>query len=454
MDTSKPILGHLAAPPRPRDMVIFALLVAICLLITRLAAFGLLGIRPDPVHLHEAYQHLAIRDLYNDLFWSLIRLHSQPPLWNLMLGLAAKTCEAQTACMVKLILVSHVCLTALAGTAIYVCTAMISGRNRLSMIVAITYLLTPAVFYYENFLLYAHFTSAVFALSCLCLSMLLYSGRTLWFALFALSLVILSLTWALFHPIYLFLVLGFTMLKTGNHGMLRAAMFAGALGLSLLPSVKNQSFFGFFGAGSWLGLNASQVAPDTIDGCSFKSFAEANDLVGVHVGTALNDPRIIARADDCLERTLVSIKAQPHIYVADAVQRTLLSLSLWPNEYLFPPPNWDHFPRLPDTPRQLTADNQIIIDASISRFVTLMLNLCACAALIQLATTRSRGTTRAFFQIMLLSAILFLGVAHAVNGPEQERMRYTIHPLFWGLYCAIGFEIAARLRQRSTRVSA
>jgi len=45
-------------------------------------------------------------------------------------------------------------------------------------------------------------------------------------------------------------------------------------------------------------------------------------------------------------------------------------------------------------------------------------------------------------------------VAHAVNGPEQERMRYTLHPLFWGLYAVVLLEAGRRLRKLTGRAVA
>lgn len=437
----------------PRETTAFTLAAAVIVLVSRALAALLLEIRPDPVHLSEAYQHLPVQQLHDGLLDALITLHSQPPFWNFLLGLAAKACNAQEACMIQLIWGSHVLLTVVTAASMFAALRLLTPSRRMAWLLPLAYVLSPAVFYYENFILYAHFTAALFALSCLCVLMLLKTRRTLYFLLFCAFLAVLSLTWTLFHPIYILLVGGLVLYKAGA-GPLRAAILALTLAVSLLPSVKNKAVFGIFSSGSWLGLNVSQVAPERIEGCSFKTFAETHGLIGQHVGSALNDPRMITYSKSCLKKSLEVISASPLRYAAGVVVRASTSLSLWPNEYLFPPLNWDRFPKLPDTNRVLTGDNKIVIDPSLSRFLTLALNLFALIALVELARRDQDPARRAFFQVMLLSVVLFLGVAHAVNGPEQERMRYTLHPLFWGLYAVVVLEAGRRLRRLAGRAGA
>ncbi|WP_411352675.1 hypothetical protein PNH50_07230 [Leisingera aquaemixtae] len=457
--TTPPQVTGMACAPAPgqasllRETAVFTLAAAAIVLVTRTLAALLLEIRPDPVHLSGAYQHLPVQQLHDGLLEALIALHSQPPFWNFLLGLAAKACNAQEACMIQLIWGSHLLLTVVTAASMYAALRLLSPSRKLAWLLPLAYVLSPAVFYYENFILYAHFTSALFALSCLCVLLLLKTRRTLYFLLFCACLAILSLTWTLFHPIYILLVGGLVLFKAGA-GPARAAILALTLAVSLLPSVKNKAVFGIFSSGSWLGLNVSQVAPERIEGCSFKTFAETHGLIGQHIGSALNDPRMIGYSKTCLKKSLDVIAASPLQYAAGVVVRASTSLSLWPNEYLFPPLNWDRFPKLPDTNRVLTEDNKIVIGPSLSRFLTLALNLFALIALAELARRDRDPARRAFFQVMLLSVVLFLGVAHAVNGPEQERMRYTLHPLFWGLYAVVLLEAGRRLRRLFARAGA
>ncbi|UWQ73115.1 hypothetical protein [Leisingera sp. M658] len=447
--SAKPAARAPASAALPRETALFALAAGVIILASRLLAAGLLDIRPDPIHLDGSYQHLPAQQLHDGLLDALLTLHSQPPFWNFLLGIAAKACGAQDACMIQLIWSSHLVLSVLTAVCMFAALRLLAQSRRLAWLLPLTYILSPAVFYYENFLLYAHFTSAFFTLSCLCALLFLKSQRTLYFLQFCACLAVLSLTWTLFHPIYILLVAGLLLFKTAATPA-RSAILVLTLAVTLLPSVKNKAVFGIFSSGSWLGLNASQTAPEPIEGCSFKTFAQVHGLIGQHTGTALNDPRMIPYSKTCLKKSLEVIAASPVQYAAGVVVRASTSLSLWPNEYFYPPLNWDRFPKIPDTKRVLTAENKIIIDPSISRFLTLALNLFALIALAELARRDQDHTRRAFFQVMLLSVVLFLGVAHAVNGPEQERMRYTLHPLFWGLY-AVVFQEAARRAGRLTR---
>lgn len=451
IDTATRAARALPGGKLARETLLVALILAAVVLATRLlAAYGL-QILPDPVHLETAYQHLPVQELHDDLLSALLGLHSQPPMWNFLLGLSAKICGADQACMNQLIWQAHLLLTVAAAACLYACLRLLACSVRMAVLLAVSYALTPAAFYYENFIQYAHTTAALFALSSLAALLLLTTGKSRYFALFCACLAVLSLIWTLFHPLYILLVGGLLLAKAGA-SPLRAGLLALTLAVALLPSVKNKIVFGMFSSGSWLGLNVSQVAPAPVAGCSFKTFAETRGLIGRHIGSALNDPQMIPYSKDCLKRSLEVITASPLEYLQGVVVRTATSLSLWPNEYFHPPLNWERFPKIPDTKRVLTADNKIIIAPSLSRFLTLALNLFALIALAELARRASLPAHRAFFQVMLLSAVLFLGLAHAVNGPEQERMRYTLHPLFWGLYAVVTLEAAARLRRLAQRV--
>jgi len=58
-------------------------------IISRLLIFSL-GIEPDPKWIGSLMQHISLNLLKDDLFGSLFYFHSQPPLWNFIIGLGAK----------------------------------------------------------------------------------------------------------------------------------------------------------------------------------------------------------------------------------------------------------------------------------------------------------------------------------------------------------------------------
>ncbi|AHD02979.1 hypothetical protein METH_07585 [Leisingera methylohalidivorans DSM 14336] len=77
--------------------MLFALAATVISLASRLLAAGQLAIRPDPIYLDGSCLHLPVQQLHDGLLNPLPTLHSQPPFWNFLLGIAAKACSAQDA---------------------------------------------------------------------------------------------------------------------------------------------------------------------------------------------------------------------------------------------------------------------------------------------------------------------------------------------------------------------
>lgn len=417
----------------------FLVILAVFMVSRAVFAF-LLGVVPDPAYLETHWQNLDPANLEADLFGSLVSLHSQPPVWNAVLGAAAKLCSARTDCMVSALHVFNMGLSLIAALCLLGLLRTFFSRA-VSLLVVLAYLLSPSVIYYENYIFYPQLTATLAALVALSLLRLLNRKTTALFIATLASLVVLSLVWSIFHPALVALLILLILFRTGSWSGARLTLAGLALFLTLLPSIKNQAVFGFFGSGSWLGLNLSQVAPDQPKNCSFYGFIGTYGLEDVHPGTAFNDPRIIPYARACQELAMASITAKPLQYAKDRAERAYYSLSLWPSDYAFDPLNWQNVPKIPFFRSKRDAEGQLIPSAALVYYGTLAMNTLALLYLVVLPVSAPSREQRDFFLFMAVFSLVFLIFAHAFNGAEQQRMRYTVHFLFWLLYALVAKDI-------------
>jgi len=222
-----------------------------------------------------AMQYLDPVLLREDLLRSLYYLHSQPPLFNLLLGLVLKVSpdpglsyELLFKTMGLLIpLLLYDSLTVL-GTG-YLAAGMAS----------LVFMLNPTLILYEHLLYYTHVETFLVLLAICCLARWGDGRKTVALVLFWGALLCLSLVRSLFHPVF-FLVLalvlaGYLYRFMQEQGQARRIFFT-AVVIVLLPlaalCIKNRLVFGFFGTSSWDGMSLW----NKVNGCS------AEELEALH----------------------------------------------------------------------------------------------------------------------------------------------------------------------------
>ena len=428
--------------------------IAACLLALvahRLVLANWLGIAPDPAHLLGHWQHLALSDLTSDLFGSLMGLHSQPPLWNGLLGLAAGACDADPDCTAQIIHRAYFIATLILFVLLVKLTERLFRHRGLAVAVAFGFCLSPAVIYYENYVFYPHLTALLFTGFAFSLLRWIDTRRLAALIGIGLTLVALAWTWALFHPLLVAIALGGALLAARpiSRGAIGIAVVS--VLLSMGPALKNQMTHGQFAAGTWLGLNLAQVAPGDDLGCGFGDFLTQHDFSDTHLGTAFNDPRIVSFSNDCRDRAIERIIDNPVPYVVSSIRRTLSSMSLRPSDYIFDPLNWDRYPRLLSAWQVRDDSGTLRPLVVVSRLSVLAFNILLVGFMIWRAMRATDPIERRFLAIILVVFLLFLSLAHSLNGAEQERMRYTLHPILWvyGWWMVVAAIRTLRRRLRS-----
>ncbi len=313
--------------------------------------------------------------------------------------------------------------------------------------------MTPWFFFYENYTFYPHLT--------LLFSSFVLLGVTVWFVLekilgiwlTAASLVLLSLTWTLFHPFFVAILMSFFLVNApGTRRRVDIVTITTiVVFLSISPSIKNKVYFDLFSNGSWLGLNLSQVSPVSIEGCSFNEFLQNERLPHEPLATALNKTSIIPLSKLCARKSYEQILSHPYIYFRGRAQALLQSLSKWPSNYFFMPVNWARFPSYPDVMPLRNESGGLNYAAIFIRLFPLGFYSAGLFLLGLVTLIHPNPAKRKIHMFCFLYVGVFLLLAHAFNGGEQQRMRYTIEPIFFMSYISM-FVIAKNFIRKNNGI--
>ncbi|MGV6818724.1 MAG: hypothetical protein ACWA44_15820 [Thiotrichales bacterium] len=403
--------------------------------LSRVFVSGILGVSPDPDYLVSHWQILALEDLNQSLFSTVLNAHSQPPVWNLLVGGAAKMCASDVDCVVNLIHMFNVTLTGLTCVILWFFLIEFGLARAVAVAAVSVYALLPSTIFYENYIFYPQFTQFLLAIILFFTYLHFKSFRITYLVFSFIAILTLSWTWNLFHPVLMVLVLLQIAFLSGNRWSRKAPIVAVFSLFLFLPAAKNQVLFDFFGNSSWLGLNVSQVAPETPPGCRFEDFRSSVKHVS-HEGSAYNDVSIIPYSQSCEKKAITSILRDVDGYFRARIHQFLYSTHLAPSDYFFPPLGFEHYPRISGIPESSDGRDVINTSSSGSRLIIFLVNIISiCLVLLAPFIMRRESVPfRNTFSVAAVFLLILLGVGHLANGGEQERMRYTANVV---LYLAV-----------------
>lgn len=217
----------------------------------------LAGVRFDATTLPYFWQFLDPSLLRHDLLRSVWYLHSQPPLYNLWLGVSLKMFGSQFSPAVHLEYLAM-------GVAIAIILVTLLERITGSVIcaagVASLFVLNPAVVLYENWLFYEYPVTCMLLIAAVALDQFVRSRSTRWAVVFFTTDVLIVFTRSTFQVPWLILVVVLTVWLMPHAR--RTILLFGCTSLIVvsLLSVKNYIEFGAPLSSSWSGMNLAQVA--------------------------------------------------------------------------------------------------------------------------------------------------------------------------------------------------
>lgn len=234
---------------RVRDIII----IVTAFIVSRLVV-KMVGIDFDSSPLFSYWQYLDVTTLRENLLSGLLYDHTQPPLFNLLLGVGIKLFRsgypAFFEVLFRLITLTNIFL-------LYFSLTKLSVVRPIPLIASLFYALSPATILFENELFYTNFVSMLLLLSCAGAIQLRYTINIKTCLLFFIPLIAICLTRSLYHLIWLLSVISILLAcfrKARAYRML--LIFSGiTLTIPLGWYIKNLVIFDNFTASSWLGMN-------------------------------------------------------------------------------------------------------------------------------------------------------------------------------------------------------
>ena len=241
----------------------------------RLVAYAL-GLRFDASQAPAFWHFIEPELLRERLLESVFYLHSQPPLFNLWLGMYHKVFGSA---MPMAFAVSFVVVGVFLCMQMDTLARILGVPTWLRVIGIALFCTSPAVLLYENFLLYTYPVAALLTWSAVRFHRALESGLERDWFVFAGILTTLVLMRALYHPLWLVAVVGGVayVLQPGSRRVLvRPALVAAVIVGAVV--VKNQIVFGEPSLSSFSGMNLSRVVLDRMDQAALANGVESGTL--------------------------------------------------------------------------------------------------------------------------------------------------------------------------------
>ena len=214
--------------------------------------YFIIGVRFDDSPLREFWQYLDPELLRNKLLESCFYLHSQPPLFNLFLGIILKLFPGNEKFVFQIIYLAY-------GLTLYFFLFFLQTKLGISRITALflstLFMISPSFVLYENWLFYTFPLAMLLLLSAFFLYQFLDNGKW-WAALcFFISLFLISGIRSVFHlSYYLFIVATLVVVYRRNRKIIILSALAPFL-LLLSFYCKNFVLFDKFSTSSWMGMN-------------------------------------------------------------------------------------------------------------------------------------------------------------------------------------------------------
>lgn len=218
--------------------------------------YYLIGIRFDITPLYWFYQFIDPQLLKLKLLESILYLHTQPPVFNLFLGLILKIFN-------KYELFAFTAIYQIIGLLLAVNLYLVLKKLRVSLIIALLitmfFTISPPVIFMENWLFYTYPVALLILLSTVFLYLYLEKHMVKYLLLFFSSIALIVLTRSLFHPFWFIIILVGLIIydKSNIKRIILCALFP--MLLIGVFHIKNYLIFKQTNLSSWFGMNLAKM---------------------------------------------------------------------------------------------------------------------------------------------------------------------------------------------------
>jgi hypothetical protein len=220
------------------------------------AAYYAAGVRFDITPLDKFFQIADPLLLKTRLFETLLYLHTQPPGFNLMIGVALKLFPSSYAAALWVIYLG--CGLSLCFT-LFRLMRLLGVRSTVAATLTAIFLASPGVVLFENFLMYEYPMMALLCASAVLLEWLLRQPGRWPAAAFFGTLAALMYLRALFHLGWFLLIAAAVLWLVRRNRRQVFAVSAVAFCFVVALYVKNAVIIGAFTSSTWLGFNAETI---------------------------------------------------------------------------------------------------------------------------------------------------------------------------------------------------
>ncbi|MBC7866666.1 MAG: glycosyltransferase family 39 protein, partial [Gloeobacteraceae cyanobacterium ES-bin-316] len=214
------------------------------------------NINMDYDSINVYWQYLSMESLQHNLLKGVWYNHTQPPIFNLFLGLIVKLSGSYAgfvfSVVFKVITIVNVIL-------LYNSSKILVGSSRIPLVLSLIYLLSPATMILENELFYTTFITMLLLISCNCLLRFTKTHSLKYVWGFFLSLSVVCLTRSMYNIMWLVVIaiaVIFYFRKTAPAQLVVIASCCILLTSSWY--IKNYFIFGKFTTSTWLGMNLAR----------------------------------------------------------------------------------------------------------------------------------------------------------------------------------------------------
>jgi hypothetical protein len=270
--------------PRQRAWPLLAIVAAF--VISRVGYYAA-GLRFDASSLPWFWQYIDPALLRANLGQSLWHLHSQPPAFNVFLGIFVDLFSGHETT------VFAACYLLLGLSFAIVMFLLIKGlgmRDTPSALLTALYVASPACVLYENWLFYTYPLTVLLLLAALFWQRFARRGRFMDALLLFACAALLALTWSLFHLVWMLgLVLALVLLRRRDW---RKALAAAAVPLLVvvLWYGKNLVQVGEFTGSTWFGMNFSKMTNSMLTVAERRALYDNGTISAVSLVPPFSDP--------------------------------------------------------------------------------------------------------------------------------------------------------------------
>ena len=243
-----------------RQQLTTAALLVVSFAVSRVI-FWHIGVRFDSSSLDWFWQYLDLNVLRHNLMSGIFHMHSQPPGFNLFLGLVLKCFPNSSGLCFHVV---YMLLGFILYCSLYLLLRLSAFSRTWAFVCSFLFIVSPSSILYENWLFYTYPIAVLLVVASIALHRCQERRSTFYAGAFLFIIAIVCLTRSAFHLVFILACVALVVIprEIRNRKVVSCAFATVCLVGTLY--LKNLALFGFFGSSSWMGMNMFNIAQHSV----------------------------------------------------------------------------------------------------------------------------------------------------------------------------------------------